>query len=62
MPNERNTQAYRLIADLLKSTTPLGQYLKEGGPLTTLELESLTLTVASLKTFITVWKAQYGTK
>jgi len=54
--------ARRIIAQFLSSSTPIEEYLKRGGPLTHLQLESLTLTVDSLQTFLDIWKMKHGKK
>ena len=44
--------------------TPVEKYLKEGRPLTDLQVESISLAVGVLQTFLNIWKARhkYGEK
>ena len=54
--------ARRIIAQFLSYSIPVEEYLKRGGPLTDLQLESIILTVDSLQTFLDTWKMKHGKK
>ena len=42
----------RLIANLMTASAPVEEYLRQGGPLSPQELESLALTISGLQTFL----------
>lgn len=48
--------SHRLLANFMSASSPIEKYLQEGGPLTVLELESLSLTISGLQTFLDTWK------
>jgi hypothetical protein len=50
---------HRLIAKLMAASSPIEKHLQEGGPLTVRELESLSLTISSLQTFLDLWKRRH---
>jgi len=52
----------RLVADFMTASTPLEQYLQQGGPLTDLQVESVSITVGNLQTFLVIWKRKHGKK
>ena len=52
----KDKEVQRMIADFMKASAPLETYLQQRGPLTPLQIESITLTVSGLQTFINVWK------
>jgi len=54
--------ATELIAEFMSVSTQLERYLQEGKSLTTLQLESLSLTVSGLHTFLDSWKRKHGPK
>ena len=60
MTNE--PKAHRLVADFMTASTPLEQYLQQGGPLTDLQVESVSITVKNLQTFLDIWKRRHGEK
>lgn len=60
--NPPTITANRLIADLMTAIGPLEKYLKRRRPLTRLQLESLSLALRTLETFLAVWKAGKGYK
>jgi uncharacterized membrane protein len=49
-----------LIARFMTASTPVEVYLQQHGPLSPLELDSLTLTLRSLQTFLDIWKQKEG--
>ena len=49
-----------LIARFMAASTPVEVYLQQHGPLSPLELDSLTQTVKSLQTFLDMWKRREG--
>ena len=52
--------ANNIIAQFMTASAPLEQYLQHRGPLTDLQLESVSLTVAGLQTFLDIWKKKHG--
>ena len=54
--------AGHIIAKFMAASAPLEQYLQRGGALTKLQLESVSLTVAGLQTFLDIWKNKQATK
>ena len=46
----------RLIAQLMSVSAPVEDHLQQGKPLTALQFESLSLTIAGLRTFLEAWK------
>ena len=58
----REVVSYRMISKLLAAMTPVEKYLKEGRPLTDLHVESISLAVGVLQTFLDIWKARYKYK
>ena len=49
----------RLLADLLSASAPVEEYLRQGKSLTPQELDSLSLTISGLQTFLDVWKRKH---
>jgi hypothetical protein len=47
--------SHRLIANFMTASTPLEKYLHEHGPMTDLEIRSLSLTLDGLQTFFDSW-------
>jgi len=45
----------RKIARFMAASTPIENLLREGRPLTEVQLQSLTVTVAQLQTYIDIW-------
>jgi hypothetical protein len=45
-----------LIANFVSVSIPVEEYLRHGRPLTAQELESVSLTITGLKTFLELWK------
>ena len=54
--------ASRLIANLMTALIPIEKYLKRGRPLTGVQVESLSLALQTVQTFLAVWKAGKGYK
>jgi len=54
--------ASRLIANFMTALIPIEKYLKGGRPLTGLQVESLSLALATVESFLAVWKAAKGYK
>jgi hypothetical protein len=46
----------RLIANFMSASAPMEEYLRQGRPLTPQELESVSLTISGLQTFLDIWK------
>jgi len=59
---EEDAATHELIAEFMSVSTQLERYLQEGKSLTTLQLESLSLTVSGLHTFLDSWKRKHGPK
>src|SRR5262245_57900671 len=57
-----SSTANRLIANYFTALSPLEKYLRRGRPLTGLQLESLSLALQTLDTFLVAWKAGKGYK
>ena len=47
--------SHRLLANFMSASTPIEKYLQENGPLTVQELDSLSLTISNLQTFLDIW-------
>jgi hypothetical protein len=62
MDKKKELEAQRLIANLLSSSAPVEVYLQQGGPLTDLQLHSLSLTIEGLQSFLAIWKRKHGIK
>jgi hypothetical protein len=60
MTGELETQ--KLIANFMAASNELERYLQDGKPLTPLQLESLSVAVSGLHTFLDSWKRKYGQK
>lgn len=50
---------HRILAKFMSASAPVEKYLQEGGTFTTQELESLSLTISGLQTFLDTWKRKY---
>ncbi len=59
---DKDVTTQRLIADFMAASTPIEKYLQQGGQLTDLELQSISLTIDSLQTFLNIWHAKQGKK
>ena len=59
---DEDLPTHRLIANFMTASTPLEKHLQQGEPLTDLELQSLSLTIDSLQTFLDGWKTKHGKK
>ena len=57
---EEDEAIQKLIAQFMSVSTTLERYLEEGKPLTTLQLESLSVTVSGLHTFLDSWKRKHS--
>jgi hypothetical protein len=55
-------QVQRMVTDFIKASTPLEAYLQQGGPLSSLQLDSVAATVSGLQTFLDIWKRKNITK
>ena len=55
-----NTEGHQLVANLIAASFPLEKYLQQKQPLTDLEIESLSMTVNGLQSFIDIWKKTHG--
>lgn len=53
---EEDVAAHKLIAQFMSVSTKLEKYLQEVKPLTPLQLESISLTISGLHTFLDSWK------
>jgi hypothetical protein len=55
---------HQLIANLMTASAPLEKYLRDGGPLTDLEVESIAVTVGKLKIYFDfcVWQRTHAQK
>jgi len=49
-----------LVARFMTASPPVETYLQQHGPLSLAELDSLTLTLRSLQTFLDIWKQKEG--
>lgn len=49
-----------LVARFMTASSPVEAYLQQHGPLSPIELDSLTSTVASLQRFLDLWKRKKG--
>ena len=54
-------QANRLIADFMKTSSRVEQYLQQKGPLTALQYESIATTLEGVRTFLLTWRTHYRT-
>ena len=52
--------AQELIAKFMAASSPLEAYLQQKGPMTDVQLESLSVTLESLQTFLQIWKQKHG--
>lgn len=59
MMNTGTLQANRLIADFMKASNRLEQYLHKKGPLTDLQYESVETTLEGLRTFLLTWRTHF---
>ena len=59
---EEDAATHELIAEFMSVSTQLERYLQEGKSLTTVQLESLSLTVSGLHTFLDSWKRKHSPK
>jgi hypothetical protein len=50
----------KLIAHFMSASAPLERYLQQGKPLTALQLESISLTIDGLFTYLDTWKRKHG--
>ena len=51
---------HRLVANFMVASTPLEKYLQGGGPLTEVELDSIEVTLVSLRILLDSWKMKNG--
>jgi hypothetical protein len=62
MMNIGTLKANRLIADFMKISNGVEQYLHHKGPLTTdLQYDSVPTTLEGLRTFLLTWRTQFRT-
>jgi hypothetical protein len=52
-------EAHRIVANFLTASAPLERHLQEGKPLTKLELESITLALDQINTFLNIWSRKH---
>lgn len=50
---------HRILANFMSASAPVEKYLQEDGPFTAQELESLSLTISGLQTFLDIWKRKH---
>ncbi len=62
MAEEEDVTTRRLIANFITASTPVEKYLQQGGRLTDLELQSISLTIDGLQTFLNIWHAKHDKK
>jgi hypothetical protein len=48
-----------LVANLMTHSKTLEEYLQQGGPLTDLQVEAVSLTVNHLQLFLDTWKRKH---
>lgn len=53
-------KTHRLVAEFMTASTPLERHLQQGSPLTDLESQLVSTTIANLKLFHEVWKRKNG--
>ena len=58
--DDKQLEAQRLIADLMSASAPVESYLQQAQPLTPIQLESLSLTIDGLQSFLSIWKRKHG--
>jgi hypothetical protein len=58
--DEEHLRIQHLVADFMGVSTKMERHLQQRGPLTQLQVESLTLTISSLQTFLDTWKEKRG--
>jgi hypothetical protein len=56
---DEESETQKLIAAFMSASAPLERYLQEGRPLTALQLESISLTVDGLYTFLDIWNRKH---
>lgn len=49
-------EAHRLVADFINASAQLENYLQVDGPRTSVQVDSLTLTISGLQTLMDNWK------
>jgi len=59
---DEDVTTQRLIANFMTASTPIEKYLQQGGQLTDLELQSISLTIDGLQTYLNIWHAKQGKK
>ena len=60
--DKKETDPQRLLATFMSASAPMETYLQQGGALTPLQLESLSLTIEGLQSFLAIWKRKHGLK
>ena len=58
--NNEELQTNQLLATFMSASAPMEAYLQQGGPLTPLQLQSLTLTIDGLQSFLNRWVEKYA--
>ena len=58
--SDYDVASQRIIATFMSGSSPMEQYLQEQRPLTDLQLQSLSLTIANLQAFLDAWKQKHG--
>ena len=60
MNDEEQLHANQLLATFMSASAPMEAYLQQGGALTPLQLQSLTLTIEGLQSFLNRWVEKYA--
>ena len=58
--DEKELDPQRLLANFMSASALMETYLQQGGQLTPLQLESLSLTIEGLQSFLDIWKRKHG--
>jgi hypothetical protein len=58
--NDEEVETQKLIAHFMSASAPLERYLQQGRPLTALQLESISLTIDGLFTYLDTWKRKHS--
>ena len=59
---DEDVTTQRLIANFMTASVPVEKHLQQGGRLTDLELQSLSLTIDGLQTFLNIWMTKHSKK
>jgi len=58
--DQKELDPQRLLANFMSASATMETYLQQGGSLTPLQLESLSLTIEGLQSFLGIWKRKHG--